>query len=53
MSEKNAPANGSGSDALPEVSAVPAVPEIAGTPVRPELRLEIIAATTEIGRAHV
>ena len=49
MSEKNAPANGSGSDALPEipeVSAVPAVPEVAGTPVRPELRLEVIAAPT-------
>ena len=49
MSEKNALANGSGSDALPEipeVPAVPAVPEVAGTPVRPELRLEVITAPT-------
>ena len=39
MSEKNAPAHDSGSEALTETPEAPAVPEVAGTPVRPELRL--------------
>ena len=46
MSEKNAPAHDSGSEALTETPEAPAVPEVAGTPVRPELRLEVIAAPT-------